>query len=63
MIHSCVFFFGLVIVVHESLVCPKQLNCAVLQKNPSGPTHFLVFQHFCVFELGVCDMTIFDRGQ
>ncbi len=23
---------------------------AVLQKNPSGPTNYLVFQHFCVFE-------------
>ncbi len=23
---------------------------AVLQKNPSAPTNYLVFQHFCVFE-------------
>ncbi len=29
MIHSCVFFC-LVIVVHESLVCPEQLKCMLL---------------------------------
>ncbi len=44
---SSAVFISLVIDVHESLVCPEQLNSAVLQeKSPSS----LVFQHFCVFE-------------
>ncbi len=37
----------LVIVVHESLVCPEQLNCLLFF---SCSTNSLVFQHFCVFE-------------
>ncbi len=40
----------LVIVVHESLVCPEQLKSASLHKNTSAHTNPLVFQHFCVFE-------------
>ncbi len=46
---STAVFFCLVIVVHESLVCPEQLNCLLfLQKKPSNN---LVLQHFCVFDL------------
>ncbi len=46
---STAVFFCLVIVVHESLVCPEQLNCLLfLQKKPSN---YLVLQHFCVFDL------------
>ncbi len=44
---STAVLFCLVIVVHESLVCPEQLNCLLfIQKNPSGPTNYLVFQYF-----------------
>ncbi len=43
MIHRCIFFC-LVLVVHESLVCPEQFNC------PTNRTNSLVSQHFCVFE-------------
>ncbi len=45
----------------KSISCKKEAICwaelswtvklpAVLQKNPSGPTNYLVFQHFCVFK-------------
>ncbi len=44
-------FVCLVFFVHGSLVCPEQLNCLLFfRKNPSGPTNYLVFQHFCLFE-------------
>ncbi len=39
--------FCLVIVVHESLVCPEQLNCLLFfRKILHVPTNSLVFQHF-----------------
>ncbi len=45
------FLFCLLIVVHESLVCPEQLNFLLFfRKNPSAPTNSLVFQLFCVLE-------------
>ncbi len=31
-IHSCLFFVCLVIVVHESLVCPEQFNCQQINR-------------------------------
>ncbi len=49
MIHSCVFLFSDSCSWVPCLSWTGKL-AAVLQKNPSGPTNSLVFQHFCVFE-------------
>ncbi len=49
---STAVFFCLVIVVHESLVPWTVKLPAVLQKNLTGPTHSVVFQHFlCIWTL------------
>ncbi len=52
MIHSC--FFCFVLFSDRCLWVPclswTVKLPAVLQKNPSGPTNSLVFQHFCAFE-------------
>ncbi len=49
MIHSCVFLFSDSCSWVPCLSWTVKLP-AVLQKNPSGPTNSLLFQHFCVFE-------------
>ncbi len=41
-------FLCLVIVVHESLVCPEQLNCLLFFWKILRSPNSLVFQHFCV---------------
>ncbi len=50
MIHSCVFLFSDSCSWVPCLSWTVKLS-AVLQKNPSGPTNSLVFQHCCVLEL------------
>ncbi len=63
-IHSCLFFVCLVIVVHESLVCPEQFNCQqinrllFLQKNPSGPTNSYLSSIFVYLNLPFQQWTV-----
>ncbi len=48
-------FVCLVIVVHESLVCPEQLNCCSSEKSFRSQK-FLVFQHhLCIWTLSYND--------
>ncbi len=50
MIHSCVF--SLVIVVHESLVCPEQFNFLLFFRKILQLTHILWFSAFlCIWTL------------
>ncbi len=48
---STAVFFCLVIVVHESLVCPEQLNCLLFFRKVLQVLHILwFFSIFCAFE-------------
>ncbi len=57
MMHSCVFC--LVIVVHESLVCPEQLNCLLFFRKSFSSHKFFGFPAFlCIWTLSNIDCMI-----
>ncbi len=59
---STAVFFCLVIVVHESLVCPEQLNCLLFFRKILQVTQTLWFSSICLylnpFQQWMCDFEI-----